>query len=75
LKKVAIESIKKNLLRNIRQGNQVGRQKKPVTRVARELRQSTTKLLLLWQLLITKTNSSMTSKSLSRISSEDHKRT
>ena len=28
---------------------------------------------LLWQPLITKTNSSMTSKSLSRISSRDHK--
>ena len=30
---------------------------------------------LLWQLLITMTNSSITSKSLSRISSRNHKRT
>ena len=30
---------------------------------------------LLWQPLITKTNSSMISKSLSKISSGDHKRT
>ena len=30
---------------------------------------------MLWQPLITKTNSSTTSKSLSRISSGDHKRT
>ena len=44
LKRVAIKSVKKNLLKNIKQGNQVGKQK-PMTRVARELTQFAAKLL------------------------------